>query len=79
MADRIPLNPSIDVNTSVPRPSFDASGTLDSGGINTGDAGSGMTAQILDPSMMGKEMAGPANLPATWSSGPDNNDYLAKQ
>lgn len=40
--------------------------------------GDGMKVRhiTVDDAMDAK--AAPKNLPATWSSGPDNNDYLAK-
>lgn len=69
-ADRIKLYPKLEIQTSVP-------GTA-SGGNGVTGADPGMSTETLSPSTMGKSRPAPANPPGTWSSGPDNNDYLAK-
>jgi hypothetical protein len=79
-ADRIKLNPSgISIGTRA-EGNPGTEGSVDSAGMNESmDLGYGLQCQIKKTDSMGQEQAGPKNLPATWSSGPDNNDYLANQ
>lgn len=69
--NRIALNPKISISTTVPGASG-GDGTLDS----MSDTG-GMNSTTLSPSQIGPVKDAPKNPPATWSSGPDVNDYLA--
>lgn len=72
MADPIyDLNPSIGI-TKASFPRGASNSTLDSGAVN------GMEAEHITVEPVMGEKAAPKNPPATWSSGPDNNDYLAK-
>ena len=70
-ADRIKLNPKLDISTSVP-----GVGSVDGSLDSRSDTG-GMNTRTISPSQIGPVSPAPKNPPATWSSGPDNNDYLA--
>lgn len=65
------LNPSLGI-TKVSIPGS-ANSTLDSGAVN------GMEPERITVAPDMGERSAPKNPPATWSSGPDNNDYLAKE
>lgn len=67
------VNPIYDLNPSIgiTKPTFPSAknSTLDSGAVN------GMEAEHIVV-QEGMERAAPKNPPSTWSSGPDNNNYL---
>jgi hypothetical protein len=74
MADlgRIKLYPKLEIATGPGGHGIDSTtGSLDS--KRTDDS-----ASVSPVDSMGKTRSAPSNPPATWSSGPDNNDYLAK-